>query len=244
MRGNRDLWVFAYGSLMWRPGFPFEEVAHARLTGWSRAFCIYSRHHRGSPRRPGLVLGLDRGGTCEGLAFRVGAAAAPATLAYLREREQIISVYREALVPVTLLRAGHPEVMALAFLVERAHPSYAGRLPLMEQALLIRGAAGRSGGNIDYLVSTLAHLGELGIRERALERLMSLVGPHVSRCEADTHARPGALAMMRAWRRAPVRTRRRLRSEDARRFTYRAALGARRVDGLCDEPEVSDPGGV
>jgi cation transport protein ChaC len=227
MAESRDLWVFAYGSLMWRPGFPFEEVAHARLIGWSRAFCIYSRYHRGSERRPGLVLGLDRGGTCEGMAFRVAGAAAPATLAYLREREQVISVYREALVPVTLMRTGHPEVMALAFLVERAHPSYAGRLPLTEQARLIRGAAGRSGGNIDYLVSTLAHLGELGIRERALERLLSLVGAHVARCEADAHARPGALAMMREWRKRPLRVRRHLRLADARRFSYRAALGVR-----------------
>jgi cation transport protein ChaC len=225
MAEDRDLWVFAYGSLMWRPGFPFEEVAHARLVGWRRAFCIYSRYHRGSPQRPGLVLGLDRGGTCEGIAFRVSAAAAPATLAYLREREQVGSVYREAMVPVTLMRTGHPEVTALAFLVERAHPSYAGQLPLPEQARLIRGASGLSGGNIDYLASTLAHLSEIGIRERALERLMSLVGVHVARCGGDSHVRPGALAMMREWRKRPVRVRR-LRPEDVRRFSYRAALGA------------------
>ena len=99
------------------------------------------------------MLGLDRGGACEGMAFRVKASDAAATLAYLREREQVISVYREALVPVTLMTPERPEVMALAFLVERAHPSYAGRLPLVEQANLIRGATGRSGSNIDYLVS-------------------------------------------------------------------------------------------
>ncbi len=227
MAENRDLWVFAYGSLMWRPGFPYEEVAHARLTGWSRTFCIYSRYHRGSPRRPGLVLGLDRGGMCEGMAFRVGAAAARATLAYLREREQIISVYREAHVPVTLMTAGHRHVMALAFLVERAHPSYAGRLPIQEQARLIRGAAGLSGGNIDYLANTLAHLKELGIRERNLERLMTLVGSHVARDSSDGHVRPAALAMMREWRRRPVRVRRRLGPDDARRFSYRATLGTR-----------------
>jgi cation transport protein ChaC len=227
MAEKRDLWVFAYGSLMWRPGFPFEDVVHARLVGWSRAFCIYSRYHRGSSRRPGLVLGLDRGGMCEGMAFRVSAAATPETYAYLREREQIISVYREALVPVTLLKAGHPEVAALTFLVERAHPSYAGRLPIREQACLIRGAAGLSGGNIDYLANTISHLRELGIRERGLERLMSLVGVHVTRCGADGHVRPGALAMMREWRKRPVRVRRGLRPEDARRFGYRAALGVR-----------------
>jgi len=222
----RDLWVFAYGSLMWRPGFAFEEVAHARLTGWRRSFCIYSRYHRGSEARPGLVLGLDRGGVCEGMAFRVGAADADAALHYLREREQVISVYREALVPTTLLTRERPEVMALAFLVERAHPSYAGQLPLTRQAQLIRGAQGRSGSNIDYLVSTLAHLAELDIRERDMERLSGLVGTHLARGAAADHARPGARALLQACRQWPVRVRR-LKPEDARRFAYRTVLGTR-----------------
>jgi len=226
MADPRDLWVFAYGSLMWHPGFPFEEVVHARLVGWRRSFCIYSRYYRGSARRLGLVLGLDRGGACEGLAFRVAAAKAHDTLRYLREREQVISVYREALVPVTLLRRERPEVMALTFLVERAHPSYAGTLALSQQAHLIRGGAGRSGSNIDYLVNTLAHLAELGIRERALERLLTLVGAHVARGEAAGHARPRAMALMQECRKRPVRVRR-LRPEDARRFGYRNIVGAR-----------------
>lgn len=223
---SRDLWVFAYGSLMWRPGFPVEEVAHARLTGWRRSFCIYSRFHRGSERRPGLVLGLDRGGACEGLAFRVGHCDAAATLAYLREREQVISVYREALVPVTLLNAGRAEVMALAFLVERAHPSYAGVLPLAEQAHLIRGARGRSGNNIDYLVNTLAHLRALGIRERDMERLKGLVGAHAARGEAVGHVRASAKGLTAECGKRPVRARR-LKPEDARRFSYRNVLGVR-----------------
>ena len=142
MAEPHELWVFAYGSLMWRPGFPSEEIVHARLVGWRRAFCIYSRFHRGSPQRPGLVLGLDRGGVCEGLAYRVAPANVASTLAYLRDREQVVSVYREALVPVTLMTPERPEVLALAFLVERAHPSYAGALALCEQAQLIRGGAG------------------------------------------------------------------------------------------------------
>jgi cation transport protein ChaC len=108
MADAHDLWIFAYGSLMWRPGFEAEEVVHARLVGWRRSFCIYSRFHRGSDRRPGLVLGLDRGGMCEGIAFRVSAGNARQTLRYLREREQVGSVYREALVPVTLLTGERP----------------------------------------------------------------------------------------------------------------------------------------
>ena len=226
MPGARDFWVFGYGSLMWRPGFAFEEAAHARLVGWRRSFCIYSRHHRGSQARPGLVLGLDRGGACEGMAYRVAAADAEATLRYLRDREQVASVYREALVPVTLLTPGRPEVVALTFLVERAHPSYAGALALTRQVQLIRGGCGRSGNNIDYLVNTLAHLAELGIRERGLERLLGLVGAHLARGEAAGHARPGAAALMQECRKRPVRVRR-LRPEDLRRFGYRTVLGMR-----------------
>jgi cation transport protein ChaC len=227
MAGPHDLWIFAYGSLMWNPGFASEEVAHARLVGWRRSFCIYSRFHRGTPRRPGLVLGLDRGGVCEGLAFRVAPQNAAATLSYLREREQVISVYREALVPVTLLGGDHREVMALAFLVERAHPSYAGVLSLAQQAHFIRGATGRSGNNIDYLASTLAHLGELGIRERDMERLLGVVGTVAARGPREGHIRPSAAALARVCARHPAHTRRPLKPEDATRFGYRMVLTTR-----------------
>ena len=86
---EHDLWVFGYGSLMWRPGFAYEEAQHARLTGYRRCFCIYSVHHRGTTERPGMVLGLDRGGACEGIAYRVSAANAAQTTRYLRAREQV-----------------------------------------------------------------------------------------------------------------------------------------------------------
>jgi len=224
MADPHELWVFAYGSLMWRPGFASEEATHARLVGWRRAFCIYSRHHRGSPQRPGLVLGLDRGGVCEGIAYRVARENVAATLAYLRDREQIGSVYREALVPVRLMTGEHAEVLALAFLVERAHPSYAGALPLVEQAQLIRGATGQSGNNIDYLLSTLAHLSDLGIRERSLERLLTLVGSHLAHGTPGV-TRPNAVAMLQENRKRPVHTRP-FRPADARRFCYRSVLGA------------------
>jgi glutathione-specific gamma-glutamylcyclotransferase len=227
MADPHDLWIFAYGSLMWRPGFASEQVVHARLVGWRRSFCIYSRFHRGSSRRPGLVLGLDRGGVCEGLAFRVSPANARETLRYLREREQVASVYREALVPVTLLSGERLEVMALTFLVERAHPSYAGTLSLARQAHFIRGAAGRSGNNIDYLASTLAHLNQLGIRERELERLLTLVGTHAARGANGEHARASAAAMVRVFGRYPAHARR-LKAEDARRFCYRTVLSTRK----------------
>src|SRR5215510_15136427 len=116
-------WIFAYGSLMWRPGFAYAEAHHARLVGYRRCFCIYSMHHRGTPARPGLVLGLDRGGASEGIAYRVAAADYARVVRYLRDREQVSGVYREVRVAVALMGAVRREVTALTFIVERAHPS-------------------------------------------------------------------------------------------------------------------------
>ena len=219
-----DLWVFAYGSLMWRPGFPHEEARHARLTGYRRCFCIYSVHHRGTPARPGMVLGLDRGGACEGIAYRVAAANAAETVRYLRAREQVNGVYREAHLPIELIDGPRREVPALAYIVERAHPSYAGRLPLARQARLIRGGQGVSGNNLDYLISTLRHLDELGIRERELERLLAVIGPHTARCQTAGHASPYAAGLRQAMRAKPPAVRRTLRTADLRRFLHRLRM--------------------
>jgi glutathione-specific gamma-glutamylcyclotransferase len=219
-------WIFAYGSLMWRPGFPYEEARHARLIGYRRCFCIYSMHHRGTPQRPGLVLGLDRGGTSEGIAYRISGANYAAIVHYLREREQVSGVYREVNVAVTLLGGGTArEVMALTYVVERAHPSYAGRLTLARQARLIRGASGLSGINLDYLISTLRHLAELGIRERDLERLIAMIGPHTARGRRPDRANPSVLAMLRATRSLPVLVPvRGLKLDARRRFLHRQGV--------------------
>jgi cation transport protein ChaC len=226
---GHDLWVFAYGSLMWRPAFPYAEAVHARLTGWRRCFCIYSVHHRGTPERLGMVLGLDRGGVCEGIAYRVAARDAGAVRGYLRAREQVSGVYREAFLPVELER--HPpgdsaeEVMALVFIAERAHPAYAGRLPLPTQARLIRGGKGLSGANLDYLVSTVQHLLELGIRERVLERLVAMVGPLARRRALAQHTSPYAAAIARAEGRRPPPVRRCVSRAQRERFMFRLKLG-------------------
>ena len=169
--GQKDLWVFGYGSLMWRPGFDFVEKAPAALIGAHRSLCIYSFHHRGTQDHPGLVLGLDEGGACRGIAFRVAPAHADATLSYLRDREQVTSVYVEKMKPVSLLDGSGRELEALCYIADRAHPQYAGRLSLEAQAHLVRSAVGQAGANIDYLLNTVRHLEEAGIHDVELMAL-------------------------------------------------------------------------
>ena len=170
-----DLWVFGYGSLIWRPGFDFAERQLARLAGWRRGFCMTSIHYRGTPEAPGLVLALDRApeGMCEGLAFRVDAAKSDAVLGYLRERELVSSAYDEMRLPVALDDGS--EVEALAYVVNREHVQYAGDLTLEEQAEVIGRAEGPSGRNFDSLLYTVEGLAALGVHDDDLARLASLV---------------------------------------------------------------------
>jgi glutathione-specific gamma-glutamylcyclotransferase len=172
---EQNLWVFGYGSLMWRPGFAFIERIEARLIGAHRALCVYSFVHRGTAERPGLVLGLDGGGMCRGIAYRVGVAQRSETIAYLRKREQVTTVYREVVRPIWI--ASHPaqRVPALCYMVDRGHPQYAGRLSLERQLHLVRQGHGVSGANRDYVVATVAALEQLGYRDTELHRLAQLV---------------------------------------------------------------------
>jgi cation transport protein ChaC len=171
---SEDLWVFGYGSLMWRPGFPFAERRPARLHGYHRSLCVLSHVHRGTPEKPGLVLGLDRGGRCHGVAFRVLAQEADATIAYLREREQVTSVYVERRLPVRL--DDGREVQALAYAVDRRHRQYAGRLPPEELLRYVSQGQGISGANPDYVRSTYEHLLEMGVRDPILAELVAALG--------------------------------------------------------------------
>jgi cation transport protein ChaC len=170
---TRGHWVFGYGSLMWRPGFPYLERAAATLHGRRRAFCIYSVHHRGTHQRKGLVLGLAPGGAVRGVAYRVADADWPAAHAYLMEREQPTETYVEARAAVRL--ADGRRVEALTFLSDKAHAQWAGALSLERQAELIAGAVGLSGRNADYLADLVAHLREEGIRDRTMETLLGMV---------------------------------------------------------------------
>jgi cation transport protein ChaC len=165
----QDLWIFGYGSLMWRPGFDFAERQCAFVRGYHRSLCVYSHVHRGTKDRPGLVLGLDRGGSCKGVAFRVSGAAAESTRAYLRAREQVTLVYREITLRSRL--ADGRSVAALCYVADRSHIQYAGRLDRPELVRLVTQGEGISGKNTDYVKNTHAHLVELAIRDATLEWL-------------------------------------------------------------------------
>ena len=168
---NEDLWVFGYGSLIWRPGFDYLERQPARLIGAHRALCVFSHVHRGTPEKPGLVLGLDLGGACRGIAYRVAARQRAEVIAYLRGREQVTSVYRETLRSVTLLSEPERRVSALVYMIDRGHVQYAGRLDLAQQLHLVRQGHGQSGQNRDYVLSTVQALESLGLYDRDLRLL-------------------------------------------------------------------------
>ena len=161
-----EFWVFGYGSLMWRPGFAFAERQTVRVHGFHRALCIYSHIYRGTPERPGLVLGLDRGGSCLGVAYRVAPDGEEDVLAYLRARELITNVYNEKRLPVRL-----PDgrlVAALAYVAERSHAQYAGRLSRDCLLALVRQGNGAAGDNADYVRQTYHHLRALGFDDALL----------------------------------------------------------------------------
>ena len=168
-----ELWVFGYGSLMWRPGFAFAERTPATLHGRRRAFCIYSVHHRGTYERPGLVLGLAPGGATRGMAYQIAPADWAKVYAYLLEREQPTETYIEARRFVRL--ADGRRVECLVFLSDVHHPQWAGALSLERQAELIAGATGLSGRNTDYLRDLVEHLIQEGIRDRSMEALLGFV---------------------------------------------------------------------
>lgn len=179
-----DFWVFGYGSLMWRPGFDYIEVEEARAFGFRRSLCVRSYVHRGTPERPGLVLGLDFGGSCRGMAFRVAGGKRDEVMAYLRERELVTNVYRERTVPV-LLKSGK-RVPAVTYVVDRGHVQYAGALSAEEAVASVRGAVGQAGPNEDYVMNTLSHLEQMNIRDHWLEH----VGAGIRRAPAETTATP------------------------------------------------------
>jgi len=164
-----DFWVFGYGSLIWNPGFAHVETSRARLSGYRRSLCVQSWVHRGTRERPGLVLGLDRGGSCVGLAFRVPGELHGEVMGYLRARELVTNVYLERQLQVRL--ADGRQVNAVAYVADPRHEQYAGRMDELHAADIVRGAVGESGANPAYVFSAIEHLRALGIRDHWLERV-------------------------------------------------------------------------
>jgi cation transport protein ChaC len=165
-----DLWVFGYGSLMWSPCFAYEEARLARAHGYHRALCILSTRYRGTRHKPGLVMGLCRGGSCWGMAFRVARADAPRTLRRLWEREMPRLTYAPRFVAVR--PRGGRTVRALAFLADPEHPSYVRELDLHGRARLVAQGIGQRGPCIEYIRNTLDHMQEVGVRDPHLERVL------------------------------------------------------------------------
>ncbi len=168
------LYVFGYGSLIWKPGFRHDGMYPALLRGFHRRFCIWSRSYRGTPDAPGLVLGLARGGACRGVAFRVPAAEAAAVLRYLDEREMSGGVYDRRLVPLKLLDTGEVK-QAVAFVADPRAPAYCPALTPEMMAEAIARGHGIMGPNRDYLLNTVAHLRSMGVRDAGLERVAALL---------------------------------------------------------------------
>jgi len=175
--GDEDLWVFGYGSLIWRPEFEFAERRPARVHGWHRALKMWSRINRGTPERPGLVFGLLSGGCCRGVVFRIPRADGGEVLARLWQREMKMAVYDPR-----WLTADTPQgpVRALAFTLSRKSPSHTGELSEEEYRAIFAFASGIYGTTLDYAHRTLEELKRHDIRDRNLERLLRLIRQHES----------------------------------------------------------------
>lgn len=171
-RADADVWVFAYGSLMWNPAFHYAEARPATVHGYHRRFCLHSPVGRGTREQPGLMLGLERGGSCRGIVFRIEASRAREELDVILARELVADAYRPIWVRARTAGAVRP---AIAFAIDETLPSYAGRLSEEETARRIAAASGALGHNADYLEDTVVHLQALGVRDRSLEAVRDRV---------------------------------------------------------------------
>lgn len=186
-RQGEDVWLFAYGSLIWNPVLEYAERRIVTVHGWHRSFCMWSRVNRGTPERPGLVLALDRGGRCTGIAYRIPGAIAVDELRLLWRREMFLGSYIPRWVHAT---HGGQSLRALAFVVNRDRPGYAGRLAPERIADILCEAAGKLGSNLDYLHLTLDGLATHGIRDPNLLRLDALIRARLAEFETgEAYAR-------------------------------------------------------
>lgn len=172
-------WIFGYGSLMWQPGFCCLQARPARLSGYHRRLSVYSYHYRGTPEKPGLVLGLDRGGSCKGLAFHISDGDWKDTLALVRKREMITGIYREIIKQVYLEGEDQP-VVAVTYAVNRSHGQYAAPQSPLKTMVLVNQGHGQSGSCSDYVRNTIAHLRSMHIHDPGLEQLAPFLKLSVS----------------------------------------------------------------
>lgn len=163
---DHDLWVFGYGSLMWNPGFEYEESQPARIFGFHRRLCLWSTRFRGTPEEPGLILGLAAGGSCKGVAFRLGDENRNPKLDYLYDREMVTNAYQPVVKPV-YLEDGRIAT-SLAFVSRADHPQFAPDMSLKKATTIIKHASGPKGTNIEYIINTVAHLDSIGIKHTDL----------------------------------------------------------------------------
>ena len=170
---GEEAWVFAYGSLMWNPALEFADALPGKVEGWRRSFCFWTPLGRGTPELPGLMLALEGGGQCEGIAYRLAPHQVGSELAILWNREMLSNVYQARWVP-TRLRDGRT-VTAVTFVVDTTHCQYCGDLPMERAAHHIAFAEGRRGACRDYLVNTAEHARSLGIHDPYIEELMERV---------------------------------------------------------------------
>jgi cation transport protein ChaC len=169
---GQPIWVFGYGSLIWNPAFHFAERRVARLRGYRRSFCLWTHLGRGTPDKPGLMLGLDRGGSCRGVVYRISDDHVDSELDILWRREMIGGAYAPR-----WLRAETPEgaVESIVFTMNRKHDRYAGRLSERQVADVLATATGRLGACAEYLMNTVEHLDQLGMTDTYLQRLREAV---------------------------------------------------------------------
>lgn len=175
---RENLWIFGYGSLMWDPGFPFSESSRAKIYGFHRALCVRSIRYRGTESLPGLVFGLDRGGSCTGVGFRVETRHQRKVATYLQDREMLNNIYDPSIRPIVLADGRNEQ--ALTFIVRKQHPAYVKKLTVEQIAEIVASASGQRGRNIDYVTSTLHLLQSFGIHDRTLDSISQLAHAQIN----------------------------------------------------------------
>lgn len=181
---DTELWLFAYGSMLWNPTVQFVESRCVRVSGWHRSFCLRSTAGRGSAEKPGLMLGIEPGGECEGLAYRLAPEQVRSELHLLWQREMVTGAYQASWLPARC--RAESELSLVAFVIDPAGSNYEGGLPVDEQARRIHAASGLLGSNLDYLLRTRFHLRRLGIQDDYIERLAAEVE------QLSSHSPPNA----------------------------------------------------